>query len=67
MQNNIREAVDTVFGYFVVATLFLYSTVLHYSDEIMTLGGLLLLGCRLYVDGKRAVTTWRERHGGDRK
>lgn len=61
----MRETVDTVFGYFVVITLFLYSNILQFSDEIMTLGGLLLLGCRLYVDGGKAWKSWKDRNGRD--
>lgn len=66
MTGNMKEAFDTAFGYFVVITLFLYSNILEFSDEIMTIGGLVLLGCRLYVDGGKAVKSWRDRNGSDR-
>lgn len=59
----MKETLDTVFGYFVVLSLFLYSNILDHSDEIMTFGGLALLALRLYVDGSKAVNRWKERNG----
>lgn len=34
------------------------TTIITHAPTIMTVGGLVLLGLRLYVDGKRALKAW---------
>lgn len=55
----MREIVDGAFAY-AVGTAALFSSVLwEHRDEITTVGGLIVLGFRLYVDGSRAYRKWR--------
>lgn len=53
--NAVIESATT----YAVATVVLTTTlVLANAPTIMTVGGMVLLGLRLYVDGKRAYKTW---------
>ncbi|QWY83439.1 hypothetical protein [Rhizobium phage RHph_X3_9] len=54
---------DSVISYVLGVGFMLYSGVLANADAIMTFGGLILLAARLYVDGGKAVKTWRARNG----
>lgn len=58
----MREHVESGVSYILGLGFVLYSNVLTHSNEIMTLGGLILLGARLYVDGGKAIKTWRQRN-----
>lgn len=54
--NAVIESATT----YAVATVVLTTTlVLSHAPAIMTFGGLVLLGLRLYVDGKKAYRAWR--------
>ncbi|AGC35977.1 hypothetical protein HOS22_gp53 [Rhizobium phage RHEph08] len=55
----MREYLDGMLAYtFSVWALF-YSSVLYYSHDIVSIGGLVVLAFRLYVDGGRALKKWR--------
>lgn len=60
---TMRDILDSTIGYVVglgaTFSVFLW----EYSSTITTLGGLVVLGCRLYVDGGRALDKWRDRRG----
>lgn len=58
----MREHAESLISYVLGLGFLFYSSVLTHSNEIMTLGGLVLLGARLYVDGGKAWKTWRRRH-----
>lgn len=57
----MKDYLDSALSYVLGVLFLLYSAVLSNSEEIMTIGGLLLLAARLYVDGGKAYRTWRER------
>lgn len=45
--------------YATAAVVLAITTMTVHAPAIMTLGGLVLLVLRLYVDGKRALKVWR--------
>lgn len=57
----MKENADSVFSYCVGFALLMYSNLIEFSDELMTVGGLILLIARLYVDGGKAIQTWRSK------
>ncbi|QIG67223.1 hypothetical protein [Rhizobium phage RHEph15] len=59
----MKETIDSLLSYTVGAGFLFYSHLLANADAILTLGGMVLLGCRLYVDGGKAVKTWRLNRG----
>lgn len=63
----MKDHVDSAFSYLVGIALLLYSNLIEFSDEIMTLGGVILLLARLYVDGGKAIQTWRDKRGSKGK
>lgn len=50
---------ESITSYTVAMVVLSIGTVLANAPTIMTVGGLVLLGLRLYVDGKRALQKWR--------
>lgn len=56
----MKTILDSIASYVIGAGLVVYSGVLANADAILTLGGLVLLGCRLYVDGGKAYNTYRK-------
>lgn len=63
----MREHVESLFTYIMGIGFVLYSSVLTHANEIMTVGGLILLLARAYVDVGRAVREWRRRGRSNRK
>lgn len=63
----MKDYVDSFLSYAIGILLLLYSGVIQYSSEIMTVGGLVLMLARLYVDGGKAIQTWRERNGRSKR
>lgn len=59
----VYEYLDSAFSYVLGVLLIVYSSLISSAEEIMTIGGILLLGLRLYVDGGKAIRVWRERNG----
>lgn len=59
----MREHAESLISYVLGFGFLLYSSVLVHANEIMTFGGLVLLAARLYVDGGKALKTWRHRRG----
>ncbi|QIG73209.1 hypothetical protein [Rhizobium phage RHph_I40] len=57
--HDMREYLDGMLAYAISVWALFYSSVLDYSHDIMTFGGLVVLALRLYVDGKRALKQWR--------
>ncbi|QOE32110.1 putative membrane protein [Rhizobium phage Palo] len=55
----MRDYLDTLFAYAFSIWAIFYSSVMAYSHDLVTFGGLIVLGCRLYVDGGRAIQKWR--------
>ncbi|QOE32165.1 putative membrane protein [Rhizobium phage Paso] len=63
----MKEHAESLVSYVLGIGFLLYSSVLTHANEIMTLGGLLLLGARLYVDGGKAIRTYKRNKRLDRK
>ena len=59
----MRETAESAISYVLGLGFLLYSQVLTHANEIMTLGGLVLLAARLYVDGGKAIKVWRSTRG----
>ncbi len=63
---KMREMVDGTLAY-TVGLIATFSTVMWtHVNEITTIGGLIVLACRLYVDGGRALSKlrkWRRNKG----
>lgn len=55
------EHADRIISYFMGLMFLLFSTILAHASEIMAIGGLILLALRLYVDGHKALATYKER------
>ena len=51
--------IDSLTTYVVAIFTLLFATILIHASAIMTVGGILLLALRLYVDGSRAWRTWQ--------
>ena len=58
----MRETIDGIISYAAAFVVLLFGFVLAYSSTIMTIGGLVLLALRIYVDGMKAWKTYKERH-----
>lgn len=59
----MKEHAESIVSYMLGIGFLLYSSVLTHANEIMTLGGLVLLAARLYVDGGKAIKVWRANRG----
>lgn len=55
----MKEHAESLISYVLGFGFLLYSNVLVHANEIMTIGGLILLAARLYVDGGKAIKVWR--------
>ncbi|WVH05423.1 hypothetical protein ZHAWSFBX_CDS_0064 [Agrobacterium phage Alfirin] len=56
----MNEILESSTSYAVAVVTIGAAAVLDNASTIMTVGGLVLLALRLYVDGKRAVQKWSE-------
>lgn len=57
----MNETADGLTSYILALVYLFYAAVLANSSAIMTIGGLILLGLRLYVDGKKAWRVFKDR------
>lgn len=53
------QALDSLTTYAVALLSILFATVMVHSAAILTVGGLVLMLLRLYVDGSKAWRTWK--------
>ena len=58
---------ESVMSYVLGLGFALYSGVLAHANEVMTIGGLVLLAARLYVDVGRAYKVWRANRGSSNR
>lgn len=56
----MSSLIESGTSYAVAAVVITAAAVLDNASTIMTVGGLVLLALRLYVDGKRAIQKWSE-------
>ena len=54
------QVIDSATSYIVALLTIAFATILIHASAIMTVGGLILLLLRLYVDGSKAWKTWKE-------
>lgn len=54
------EKTESAFSYVLALFLLMFTTIVDNASGIMTFGGLVLLGLRLYVDGKKAQQVYKE-------
>ena len=59
----MRDFIDGTFAYAVALGATFSTFIWAYANEVTTVGGLLVLACRLYVDGGRAWRKWRGKDG----
>lgn len=64
-ETNVGSVIDSITTYVIALFTLLFATILVHASTIMTVGGLVLLALRLYVDGKRAWRTWKTRKDAD--
>jgi len=55
----IMRVIDSLTTYVVALFTLLFASILAHAYAIMTIGGLILLLLRLYVDGSKAWKTWK--------
>lgn len=60
----MEQAVDQFTSYATVLITLLFAGLLTHASVIMTVGGLILLALRLYVDGMKAWRTYRKENDG---
>jgi hypothetical protein len=56
------DILDSVFTYVLALLSIALATVVVHAGVAMTIGGLVLLVLRLYVDGKRAWHMWKGKY-----
>lgn len=54
-----NEMIDSATSYLVAAGSIMFTTLVENSPAIISIGGIVLLGLRLYADGKKAYLTWK--------
>lgn len=59
LETTMGQALDSMTTYAVALLSILFATVMVHSAAILTVGGLLLMFLRLYVDGSKAWRTWQ--------
>ena len=57
---SVMQVIDSLTSYTLAFFVLTFTTVLSNASGIMTAGGLILLGLRLYVDWVKARQTYRE-------
>ena len=62
---NEHPVIDTIMAYFIAAVSFLYAGIIGHSSEILTIGSIILLVLRVYVDGTKAFAVWRKKKDTD--
>lgn len=60
MSPRTFEVIDSATSYLLAMFLMLFGALIDNASIIMTLGGMALLGLRLYVDGVKARQTYNE-------
>lgn len=55
----MKDALEGLSSYLLAAFMIAFAFTVDHASVIMKLGGILLLGIRLYSDGKRAYKTWK--------
>lgn len=58
-ETGMEQAIDSLTTYAVAGLSILFATVMMHSSAILTVGGLILMALRLYVDGSKAYRTWK--------
>lgn len=58
-ENTVHENIESTVSYIVAVMSIAFGYLLTVAPAVASIGGLVLLALRLYVDGKRAVRTWR--------
>ncbi|WKV16993.1 hypothetical protein [Nostoc phage NMeng1] len=56
---EVPSWIESTFSYIVALVSIFFGYILDAAPSIAAIGGLVLLLLRLYVDGKRAVKTWK--------
>ena len=59
VETGVGQALDSLTTYAVAALSIMFATVMVNSGVILTVGGLVLMALRLYVDGSKAWRTWQ--------
>lgn len=71
-RQDVLQALDSLTSYTLAFFILAFTAILDNASGIMTIGGMVLLGLRLYVDWTKARTTYQEHkdwkeHRNDRK
>lgn len=59
----MKDNIEAVAAYMVGLGAAFYGQVIAHSSDVMSLGGMVLLAARIYVDGTRAYRQWKGTDG----
>ena len=59
--HSTYDTIDSCISYFIGSTAIAFDVAMRNAPTIMTIGGLILLGLRLYTDSVRAWRTYKRK------
>lgn len=62
-ETTVNNFIESATSYSVVVVSLLLTSILEHASDAITIGSLVLLSLRLYVDGGKALDKWRGKDG----
>ena len=62
MEAKVLETVDGVTSWLLALFMILLAGVITHASAIMTVGGIIIMLLRMYVDGVKAYRVWKDRN-----